>query len=468
MNPTYTVNHLIDLAIEHAKYVLLSIAALFVLNLLSLFCLLVYFPQSDKAIVTAFLLIPVWPALLAVYGILRLRSDRGATNEEAIKRRKEVTLRYFAIFTFLLVAILFAAWRYTADVEFSQRLAVVVVIPLIILAALLVIIAWYWSKYSNNKLGVLLDKAPIHYLVGATALVIATICYLAYTDLNRFEGRFLPLVQAKLAFGLVAFVSIFFAFGSIVLGYLRPSERVREKILDGAEKLIDKTGGLDQHTEILPYVTRETLDRLVSRVEITSSRLEGLLNQSSNGAFVSNGTAVLAQRVELIRGRLTGELKDLAKRGNLNLMIGILTTLGAISALFWGLIATQPNPQETQAAGLVRHYLPRISFAVFIEVFSFFFLRLYKNSLEDIKYYHNELTNLDSKLLALEMAISASQSEAITPILLGLLNTDRNFILKSGESTVELEKVKTEQQYLRSLIEAVSKKIPDFGTTKTD
>src|SRR5262245_26875985 len=105
------IKHLIDLAIEHAKYVLLLIAVLFGLNLLSLFCLLVYLPQWDKTSVALFFLIPLWPVLLAVYGVLRLRSN-GDTNEESIKRRKEVTLRYFAIFTFVLVVILFAVWSY--------------------------------------------------------------------------------------------------------------------------------------------------------------------------------------------------------------------------------------------------------------------------------------------------------------------------------------------------------------------
>ena len=50
--------------------------------------------------------------------------------------------------------------------------------------------------------------------------------------------------------------------------------------------------------------------------------------------------------------------------------------------------------------------------AIFIEVFSFFFLKLYKSGLADILYYQNELTNLESKFLALELASLGRNTEA--------------------------------------------------------
>ena len=470
MNTINTITNLINGAIEHAKYVLLSIGAVFLLNFLLFFWLLVSFPPRDKPLAIAFVLIFVWPVLLVVYGVLRLRSTTTA-SEEIIKRRREVTLRYFGICTFCLVVALLFSWRYLVSEDLPLTASFYIVLPLIILAALLVVIAWYWSKYSKTKLSLWIEKAPIHYLFAATALVIAAICYIAYDDLKVFYAA-RPAInprirQTEIAFGVGSFVTAFLAFGSTVLGYLRPSEGIGNINVSSAKTVSITTSDrtVSNRIDSSSHSTREALDRLADKIETTYSGLESLLRSSSIPHSL-DATRLVAERIELIRGRLTRELKDLTKRGNLNLTIGILTTLGAVSALFWGLIATQPVPQETQPAGLLRHYLPRISFAVFIEVFSFFFLRLYKTSLEDIKYYHNELTNLDSKLLALEMAISTPQSEALTPILLGLLNTDRNFILKAGESTVELEKVKTEQQYLRSLIDTVSKKIPDFGTVE--
>lgn len=464
MNPINRINSFIDLAIEHAKHVLLSIVALFTLNCLSFFVLAAYFPQHDSAIITALLLIIVWPILVVAYGILRLRTGI-TTDEETVKRRREATLRYFGIFTGFSWMTLLFIWRFrVVRFDFDDFRTVML---LIILGILLVFIARHWSKYSNTGLSMLINKAPIHYLFGAVALLIGIISYLAYDDLKIYNNESSLLRQTRAMYGVTFFLSFFSAFGSFVLGYLRPSEEVKELTLRESPSRKSEDLNEFEPTEIFPsFNARRVLDRLVSKVETTNSRLETLLNQPLNGARTFDPSEVVTERVESIRGRLTGELKDLTKRGNLNLTIGILTTLGAISALFWGLIATQPNPQETHAVGLLRHYLPRLSFAIFIEVFSFFFLRLYKNSLEDIKYYHNELTNLDSRLLALEIAVSTQQSDALTPILLGLLSTDRNFVLKSGASTVELEKVKTEQQYLRSLIDTVSKKIPDFGTAE--
>ncbi|MBI5525005.1 MAG: hypothetical protein HY897_01580 [Deltaproteobacteria bacterium] len=40
------------------------------------------------------------------------------------------------------------------------------------------------------------------------------------------------------------------------------------------------------------------------------------------------------------------------------------------------------------------HYVPRITTVTFIEVFAFFFLKLYRASLIEIKFYQNELTSL--------------------------------------------------------------------------
>ena len=67
-------------------------------------------------------------------------------------------------------------------------------------------------------------------------------------------------------------------------------------------------------------------------------------------------------------------------------------------------VLSAPKDYATSTA-VLGYFLPRISFVIFIEVFSFFFLRLYKANLSDVKFYQNELTNADARLVALEATL---------------------------------------------------------------
>jgi hypothetical protein len=103
-----------------------------------------------------------------------------------------------------------------------------------------------------------------------------------------------------------------------------------------------------------------------------------------------------------------------------------------------------------------------MSLVVFIEIFAFFFLRLYRSSLDEVKYFQNELTNVEMRLVALEAALVLGHSGALDTTINQLARTERNSILKKGESTVDLEKLRAENQYTVHLLDRVSKAIPSF------
>ncbi|WP_315983120.1 hypothetical protein [Aliamphritea spongicola] len=74
--------------------------------------------------------------------------------------------------------------------------------------------------------------------------------------------------------------------------------------------------------------------------------------------------------------------------------------------------------------------LPRILLVIFLEIFAYFFLRLYKDGLSEIKYFQNELTNLESKLIALETSYLTKNLASINKSVESLLKTERNFVLE--------------------------------------
>jgi hypothetical protein len=146
---------------------------------------------------------------------------------------------------------------------------------------------------------------------------------------------------------------------------------------------------------------------------------------------------------EDIRKRLSDECENLRRRSNLNLALGSLTTviagLGLVVVVFLKPLDLSGLSKEEYAWKVVAHYIPRLSLIIFAEVFAYFFLRLYKAGLSDMKFYQNEMTNVEVKLSALKAALATQDNETIKLVIGELSRTERNFILKKGETTVELQ-----------------------------
>lgn len=148
--------------------------------------------------------------------------------------------------------------------------------------------------------------------------------------------------------------------------------------------------------------------------------------------------------------RLTSELDAVNRRGNLNLSIGIVTTISGLAILGFTVFDRYAGPSDPQTVAL--HYLPRLSLVLFIEVFAYFFLKLYKASLVETKYFQNELTNIESRFTALVVALHRPQEFGAAAAIEALARTERNFLLKRGESTVELEGMKLESDRQKGFI----------------
>lgn len=160
-----------------------------------------------------------------------------------------------------------------------------------------------------------------------------------------------------------------------------------------------------------------------------------------------------------IADRLGREVQDQAKRGNLNLILGIFTTLVGLTLLGYSVFYA---PATQTANEILAYFVPRVSLVVLIEVFAYFFLRLYKQSLSEIKYFQNEITNVESRQLAIQFAAIHSEPELRLKIVEELVKTERNFLLSKDQTTVDLERDKlsrsTYSELLNSIKELVKRK----------
>lgn len=199
-------------------------------------------------------------------------------------------------------------------------------------------------------------------------------------------------------------------------------------------------------TKITEEEKKELLEKLV--IQFENGITEDFTRKIEEKFKINN----LQQYSHRAISRLHEEIYSLNRRGNINLFIGMFLSLSGLAYL--GFTVYTSNAYTTYEM-LFIHLAPRTLFVIFIELFSFFFLNLYKKSLDDIKYYQNEITNLEAKYLSLDQSKQSGNFKLLANALETLNKTERNFILKKDETTIELEKNKIESQSSNNTVQAL-------------
>jgi hypothetical protein len=146
-----------------------------------------------------------------------------------------------------------------------------------------------------------------------------------------------------------------------------------------------------------------------------------------------------------IKGRFSGLLSELQSREQTNLGIGMIFSIVGVCILavlvFYG-----TNHWGDDKTEFLFWFIPRLSIALFIQIFAYFFLGLYRGNLMDIKYFNNEMTNMEYKWMATEIAMSENQNSnpLLQEVCLSFLQVERNFVLKKGETAIDVGEQKTE------------------------
>lgn len=191
--------------------------------------------------------------------------------------------------------------------------------------------------------------------------------------------------------------------------------------------------------ELHAKIKEDTADEVLSKIE---QKIDESRDRGSRDIVVYNQCEQTIQR-------LRQELFALSKRGNLNLSIGIITTISGLFLLGSFVIDNALLPLSDKTAATLEQFLidflPRLSLVILIEVFAYFFLSLYKATLVEIKYFQNEITSIEAKFLALRLASLSDQSEQISTAVEALSKTERNFILNKDQTTVDLERARIDQ-----------------------
>lgn len=230
-------------------------------------------------------------------------------------------------------------------------------------------------------------------------------------------------------------------------------ERIHQEIESqrGVDEVLDEKQKIELVKSITKKIDTEAADEVLAEIREKIAAAERTDTLTHN----------VAERFEIIVSRLKEELAALTRRGNLNLVLGMITT--AVGLAILGYFVTQFGGEGNKSLVKLMDFVPRLSLVVFIEVFAYFFLRLYKASLAETKYFQNELTNVESKAIALQTSIRQGDTTVISNVIERLAITERNRVLEEGQTTVELEKSKIDKEAISSVFHDIATAIKSRG-----
>ena len=129
------------------------------------------------------------------------------------------------------------------------------------------------------------------------------------------------------------------------------------------------------------------------------------------------------------------EMTSWRKNANVNLLIGLVCAVLGIGVMWQTLVTLnfEIGADTTWKIADLYHFLARFGLVLIIESVAFFFLKLYREDRNMIRYLRNEITNLELKCLSLKVALSFGSAADITKVLQSLSATERNFLVKKGE-----------------------------------
>jgi hypothetical protein len=208
----------------------------------------------------------------------------------------------------------------------------------------------------------------------------------------------------------------------------------------------------EERTEIIADVTENLSQETAAK--IASIWAKEFDEKSTDEKHESAFREIAENLVE----RLQEEISALGRRANVNLVIGILVSGLGLAVLTWFVIsATSELSSGLHPEDAAMRFAVRLTLAIFIQVFAYFFLRLYRYSIFEIKYFQNEITGAQFKLLALVSAMRTKDTKIVDKLCLELAKTERNFVLKKGESTVALQREGIERDYENRIFAMIEK-----------
>jgi hypothetical protein len=158
----------------------------------------------------------------------------------------------------------------------------------------------------------------------------------------------------------------------------------------------------------------------------------------------------------IARIRLIDHINTLRNNAVTNLFIGIGIAIVGVMILFWAIIQIGSiqldDAHSVDTARVVALVMfPKLSITLFIQIFSYFFLAMYRSNQQEIRYFQNEITLIDS--FASALIASDGNAAALKIVLVALSKNERNIVMKKGEKPI----ISTDEIELMNAMSVLSK-----------
>jgi hypothetical protein len=145
-------------------------------------------------------------------------------------------------------------------------------------------------------------------------------------------------------------------------------------------------------------------------------------------------------------GRSEREMGQNGRRANHRLTLGVMFALLGLFSLGWEI------HKDTTSIGMadrVLNHLPYLCLGVMAEVLAFVLFRLHTSCLNEVRYRHDELYNMEMWALSARIATGLGDTEMVRRSLDRLSRIDRNSVWKSSQTTADLERARLDAQGFR-------------------
>ena len=267
---------------------------------------------------------------------------------------------------------------------------------------------------------------------------------------NHKNLLIISIILGSLTFLLAVFVVSKDTVGwSMIFDFLKSEPKILTLIIGVSAGVLSMFTVVPNLSKFLlgKATVRDENDELGRELELLRKRAEiGRLKADLDFKIKHEPTPreILIRSLKTIENNISDHLNKLARNSIVNLTIGIFGTTVSISVLTISLFSSTTFTDINQ---FLLNFIPKLSFVVCIQLFAFFFLRLYKSNLEDSKYFQNELTNITAKTLSIDLASQIEDKQLIATLISELARTERNFKLANGETLLSIEKTKLDNNF---------------------
>lgn len=185
-----------------------------------------------------------------------------------------------------------------------------------------------------------------------------------------------------------------------------------------------------------------------------SEDLVEIVQKAIRASYARQRLASTNKMVEFNLVNAANAVETSKRRANQNLIAGVSTAAIGVALLAYAVIF---SPEYDSIDKFVIKAGPKMALSILVEVLAMFFLRAYRDGTHEMRHYQSELMTCASKMTALIAVTEGGMVDESGAVISQLSTPQINRILDKGQTTVELEKSKIDNQADGKVLEYVER-----------